>query len=120
MEELTLERADATVSAMHEALSDAPDLSERLGLWDEDLRSRFNAFAVGFCFFKYIDFELDSHSLGDGALGRMSNRGLGLLSPAAIAPVSAGTPKNLPHRGSDVARLPYALLSCSRRLRGTR
>jgi hypothetical protein len=72
MEELTLERADAAVSAMHEALSDAPDLSERLGLWDKDLRSRFNAFAVGFCVFKYIDSELDCHSLSDGALGRMS------------------------------------------------
>jgi len=72
MEELTLERADASVSAMHEALRDAPELSERLGLWDKDLRSRFNAFAVGFCFLKYIDSELDCHTPGDGGPGRIS------------------------------------------------
>jgi len=73
MEELTLERADASVSAMHEALSDdSLDLSERLGLWEKDLRSRFNALAVGFCFFKYIDSELDCYTRGDGGLGRMS------------------------------------------------
>src|SRR5215472_14163920 len=71
MEELTLEGADASVSAMQEALRDAPELSERLGLW-KDLRSRFNACAVGFCFFKYIDSELDCHTPGDGGLGRIS------------------------------------------------
>ena len=59
MEELTLERVDASVSAMGEALRDAPELSERLGFWDKDLRSCFNAYAVGFCFLKYIDCELD-------------------------------------------------------------
>jgi hypothetical protein len=72
MEELTLERVDASVSAMGEALRDAPELSERLGFWDKDLRSCFNAYAVGFCFFKYIDCELDCHTPGDGGLGRMS------------------------------------------------
>ena len=72
MEELTLERADASVSAMQGALSDAPELSERLRLWQKELRSRFNAFAVGICFFKYIDSELDCHTPGDGGLGRMS------------------------------------------------
>jgi len=72
MEELTLERADESVSAMHEALRDAPELSERLRLWDKDVRLRFNAFAVGFCFYKYIDAELDCHTPGDGGLGRMA------------------------------------------------
>jgi len=72
MEELTLERVDASVSAMGEALRDAPELTERLGFWDKDLRSCFNAYAVGLCFSKYIDSELDCHTPGDGGLGRMS------------------------------------------------
>jgi hypothetical protein len=72
MEELTLERADASVSAMQEALRDEREFSEQLGLWDTELRSRFNVVAVGFCFSKYISSELECHTPGDRGLGRIS------------------------------------------------
>jgi hypothetical protein len=72
MEELTLERADASVLAMRDALRDEPALSEQLGLWDKELRSCFNIVAVGFCFSKYISSELDSQTPGDRGLGRLS------------------------------------------------
>ncbi len=72
MEELTPERADASVSAMREALRDEPELSEQLGLWDKELRSHFNVVAVGFCFSKYISSELDFRTPGDRGLGRIS------------------------------------------------
>jgi hypothetical protein len=72
MEELTLESADASVSAMQEALRDECEYSEQLGLWGKELRSRFNLVAVGFCFSKYISSELDCHTPGDRGLGRIS------------------------------------------------
>jgi len=74
MEELTLERADASVSAMREALRDGSECSEQLGLWDKELRSRFNVVAVGFCFSEYIGSELDCHRSGDRGLGRTSTQ----------------------------------------------
>lgn len=43
---------------MREALRDEGELSEQLGLWDKELRARFNVVAVGFCFSKYMSSEL--------------------------------------------------------------
>lgn len=72
MEELTLERADASTLAMRQALRDEPELSEMLSFWEKELRPRFNVLAVGFCFAKYISAELDFRTPGDRGLGRVS------------------------------------------------
>ena len=72
MEEPTLERADASVLAMREALRDESEFLEQLALWPKELRPRFNVAAVGFCFSKYISAELDFQTPGDRGLGRIS------------------------------------------------
>jgi hypothetical protein len=53
-------------------ICDEREFSEQLGLWDRELRSRFNVVAVGFCFSKYISSELDCHTPGDRGLGRIA------------------------------------------------